>query len=114
MDNFTAGDLVAEGERIIVEDNEDYTVILTREGNNIRTTTITKTDTLQAQFDANAEEAAEFNSTGKHSNMIKIAGIPSALYFQWLKEGIIDDPQALRRKLNDSDFRKFRTNSWSL
>jgi hypothetical protein len=112
MDNFTAGDLVAEGERIIVEDNAEYTVILTREGPNIRTTTITKNETLQAQFEANAAEAADFNATGKHSGMVKVAGIPSTLYFEWLKEGIIDDPVALRRKLNDSDFSKFRTNSW--
>jgi UPF0288 family protein (methanogenesis marker protein 3) len=114
MFNITAGDVVAEGETIIVEDNPHYTVIMTREGPNIRTTTITKHDTLQAVLDENAAEASEFNATGKHSDIVKVAGIPVHLYYEWLKEGIIDDPKALAKRLNSSDYAKFRTNSWSL
>jgi len=109
MNTLTAGDLVPDGATIIVEDNANYTVIMTREGSNIRTTTITKR--VQALIDQNAAEAADFNATGKLSNMVKVAGIPAELYFQWLREGIVDDPKALARRLNDPDYAKFRTNS---
>jgi hypothetical protein len=112
MTDNTAADLVPDGARIVVENNEDYMVVMTRVGDTIRTDTYAKN--LQAMFDQNAEEAAEFNATGKHSDMVKVAGIPAHLYFQWLKEGIIDDKKALRKRLNDSEFAKFRTNNWTV
>ena len=42
-------------------------------------------------------------------NMIKVAEIPAAMWM-WLKEqGIADDPKALNKFLNDSDYRNLRT-----
>lgn len=111
MENFTAGDILSDG-TLLLEDTHDYTVWLIRDDDKI----IIQTDwkNVQALLDANAAEAAEFNRTGNHGNMVKVAGIPIGLYFDWLRQGITDDPEAMRRRLNDSDFSKFRTNNWRL
>lgn len=111
MDNIQVGDLIESG-RILWEDTPDYSVYLTRDGDKIHVTTEWKN--IQALLDCNAQEAAEFNATGKHSDVVKVAGIPIGLYFDWKRQGIIDDPEAMRRRLNDSDYRKFRVNDWSL
>lgn len=111
MENLTVGDLVTSG-TICWEDTPDYTVWLTRDGDNIHVTTEWKN--VQALLDANAAEAADFSATGKHSDLVKVAGVPIGLYFAWQKEGITDDPEAMRRRLNDGDFSKFRTNGWRL
>lgn len=111
MDNFQAGDLIQSGS-IVWEDTPDYTVTLIRDGDKI----IVKTDykNIQAMLDANAQEAADFNQTGKHSDVVKVAGIPIGLYFDWKREGITDDPEAMKRRLNDADYAKFRVNNWRL
>ncbi|WP_246691002.1 hypothetical protein [Neorhizobium alkalisoli] len=74
----------------------------------------TEWKSVQALLDSNSNESAEFNQTGKHGDIVKVAGIPIGLYFDWKRQGITDDPEALRRRLNDRDFSKFRTNDWSL
>jgi hypothetical protein len=74
----------------------------------------TEWKSVQALLDSNANESADFNQTGKHGDIVKVAGIPIGLYFDWKRQGITDDPEALRRRLNDRDFSKFRTNDWSL
>lgn len=111
MEDFTVGDLVPSG-AICWEDTPDYTVWLIRDGENL----IVKTDykNVQALLDANAAEAAEFSKSGKHNDVVKVAGIPIGLYFAWQREGITDDPEAMRRRLNDADYSKFRTNDWRL
>lgn len=111
MEDFTVGDLVPSG-AIVWEDTPDYTVWLIRDGDNL----IVKTDykNIQALLDLNAAEAADFSKSGKHSDVVKVAGIPIGLYFAWQREGITNDPEAMRRRLNDSDFSKFRTNDWRL
>src|SRR5262245_17322536 len=38
---------------------------------------------------------------GKADGMRKVASIPLLLYYQWKKEGIIDDPVRLKKKLNE-------------
>ena len=111
MENLSVGDLVKQG-TVVWEDTPEYTVFLTRDGDQIKITTQWKT--VQALLDANAAEASEFSATGKHNDVVKVAGIPIGLYFDWQRQGITDDPEAMRRRLNDSDFRKFRTNDWSL
>lgn len=112
LEEFTAGDLIHDNGSLVWEDTPDYTVILIRDGDKIIVRTEYKN--IQSLLDANAQEAAEFNQTGKHSDIQKVAGIPIGLYFDWKRQGIIDDKEALRRRLNDGDFRKFRTNNWSL
>jgi hypothetical protein len=41
--------------------------------------------------------------------MHKVASIPMNVYFDLKEKGILDDPAALKRWLNDSDNRFFRT-----
>lgn len=109
MDNLQIGDLLQSGS-IVWEDTPDYTVTLIRDGDKL----IVKTDykNIQAMLDSNAAEANDFSKTGRHSDVVKVAGIPIGLYFDWKREGITEDPEAMRRRLNDSDFAKFRTNNW--
>ncbi|MEB2843805.1 hypothetical protein [Endobacterium cereale] len=111
MEDFKVGDLVRHGS-LMWEDTPEYTVWLTRDGDNIKITTEWKT--VQALLDANVAEANDFSNTGKHSDIVKVAGVPIGLYFEWQQEGITDDPEAMRRRLNDGDYSKFRTNGWRL
>lgn len=111
MDELKVGDLVTSG-TICWEDTPEYTVWITRDGDQMRVTTEWKS--VQSMLDGNAAEAAEFSATGKHGDIQKVAGIPIGLYFDWQRQGITDDPEAMRRRLNDGDFAKFRTNTWKL
>lgn len=54
---------------------------------------------------------AQFNGTADHwkGDLHKVASIPMPIYMQLQKEGIVDDPAAFRRWLNDRDNRVFRT-----
>ncbi|MFD1326753.1 hypothetical protein [Mycoplana ramosa] len=110
MDKFTIGDLVPSGS-LLWEDTPTHTVWLTRDGDKLHITTVQK---VQAIIDANAQEAAEFNQTGSHGNLVKVASIPTSLYFAWQREGITEDPNAMKKRLNNGDLAKFRTNNWRL
>lgn len=110
--NFTAGDLVPTNGRVLWSNDEDKTIWLVRDGDLMEI--ITEWKNLSALFDANAAEAAEFSRTGKHGDMQKIASIPKGLYADWQRQGITADPEAMRRRLNDGDYSKFRTNDWRL
>lgn len=111
MEDLSVADLVEHG-TICWEDTPDYTVWLTRDGDKMVVTTEYKN--VAALLDANQAEANDFNQTGKHGDVVKVAGIPIGLYFDWKRQGITDDPEALRRRLNNGDFSKFRTNDWKL
>lgn len=62
---------------------------------------------------------AEFNMFDERTpfgmeSFHKVASIPMSLYSEWQKQGIIDtngetDLKTLRKRLNDGDFRSFRT-----
>lgn len=59
-------------------------------------------------------EEAKFHRKGSdgHFNMNKptrVASIPLNLWMKWQKEGITQDDEALKRRLNDPDYRGFRT-----
>lgn len=112
MDNLTAGDLVPDGKTISWTEETGITFYMTRDGEKLHMRW--STPDLQTLLDSNAEAAADFNATGDHGDLVRVASIPSSLYWQWQREGIIDDKVALRRRLNDSDNRKFRTSSWRL
>lgn len=55
----------------------------------------------------------EFNDgadrVGRKEEFVKVASIPLALYMDLRKKGILRDPVAMKRWLNDPDNRAFRT-----
>lgn len=106
--NFTLDDLVGR-DRIIWEWTPDYRIDLVRRSDGIHIETYYLS--LDAVFAENAEAAADFNETGRLSDLERAANIPVGLYHEWKKEGIIDDPDRLKRRLNDGDYAKVRTNN---
>lgn len=106
--DYTIGDLVGR-DRIIWEWTPDYRIDVVRRSDGIHIETYYLS--LDAVFAENAEAAADFNETGQLSNLERVANIPTGLYHEWKKEGIMDDPDRLNRRLNDADFRKVRTNN---
>jgi len=52
--------------------------------------------------------------TGKFGNHSKVASIPLSVYYELKKQGIADDPTALKKWLNQSDNQAFRTRSGTL
>lgn len=76
-------------------------------------------DGLEELFDMNAAESAAFSNTGSHGDMVKMASVPRWKVAQWEDEAAAKcngDPDCqkayIKRKLNDPDNSKFRTNSW--
>ena len=106
--NLTIGDLVTSG-TLLWEDDADKTVWLIRQGDEIHVRTEWKN--LQALVDANAREAAEFSRSGRLGEMVKVASIPNAIYYDWKEKGYTEDPTKMARLLNDGDYGKFRTNN---
>ncbi|AQS63190.1 hypothetical protein G6M17_07775 [Agrobacterium tumefaciens] len=100
-------------DRIVWKDTPDVRVDMVRRGDEIHIETYYKT--IQAVFDENAEAAANFSRNSQLNTLQHVAHIPTGLYYEWQKEGIIDNPddpekKLLKRRLNDSDFSKVRTN----
>ena len=52
--------------------------------------------------------------SGKFGNHAKVASIPLSVYYELKKQGIADDPTALKKWLNQSDNQAFRTRSGTL
>ncbi|RVO54943.1 hypothetical protein [Sinorhizobium meliloti] len=111
-ENLTLGDLLPTEGCYLWSDDPEKTVYIFRDGDVMGFRTHWKS--LSALFDANAAEAAAFSRTGTHGDIQKIASIPKPVFYDWRDQGITDDPDALRRRLNDGDFSKFRTNDWRL
>jgi hypothetical protein len=107
---FNAGSLVPDGQTVSWTEESGITFYMHREGDKLHMKW--SSPDLQTLFDANAAEAADFNASGSHGNLVKQASIPSQLYWQWQREGIIDDKVALKRRLNDGDYSKLRTSTW--
>lgn len=57
-------------------------------------------------FDWNTHQR---NEGGRFGDIKKIASIPLNVYFDLKQKGVIDDPPAFRRWLNERDNRMFRT-----
>lgn len=108
------GDLVADGQRILWEETPEYKVWMTREGDKLYITTEYNSDLIAALLDKNRQEKNDFNKTGSHGSIVKVASVPVGLYYEWQRQGITDDEEAMRRRLNDADYSKFRTNDWRL
>ena len=68
-------------------------------------------ETRQEVTDLVENNKADFNAaaSGWKGEMHKVASIPMNVYFDLKEKGILDDPAALKRWLNDSDNRFFRT-----
>lgn len=111
--DLSAGDLVTHG-TVLWEETPEYRVWLTRDGDKLIITTEYNDDIVNALLEQNKREANAFNSTGSHGSIVKVASIPTGLYHDWKRQGITSDPVAMKRRLNDSDFSKFRTNDWKL
>ncbi len=56
-----------------------------------------------------ANKAAYNDAPDRWGDMTRVASIPLSLYFDLKKKGIADDPVAMKRWLNDSENRFFRT-----
>ena len=109
FNNAKLGDMFVNSDRFVYLDDEDETIILTKIGEHIRIDHYAKN--LQAIFDQNHAASMAFNATGRLGNQVTHASIPTTLYNDWKRRGIMGDEKLLRRHLNDSDYSKFRTNS---
>ena len=68
-------------------------------------------DGLEELLDSNAAASADFNRNGSHGDMVQIASVPRWVQTMW-EQQCKGDPECIRRKLNDPDNAKFRTNTW--
>jgi hypothetical protein len=69
--------------------------------------TITAEQDVNEVIEANKQQ---FNDAPtKHGEWNKVASIPMVIYMDLKKKGIVDDPVAMKRWLNDPDNRFFRT-----
>ncbi len=107
--DYTIGDLVTHG-TFVWEDDADKTVYITRDGDKMIIRTEWKN--VRAVLERNARAASEFNATGRHGEMVRIASVPIGIHEEWEREGILKDDVALSRRLNDADFSKLRVNNW--
>lgn len=109
---LTNADLFGDQRRILFIDEPGYRCYLHNLGNGQMAVEEEWPD-LQALFDHNAEEANDFNPNGKHGDFVKVASIPQWMLNSWESEAG-RDKEWIRRKLNDPDNAKFRTNGWRL
>jgi hypothetical protein len=57
----------------------------------------------------------QYNETpDKYGDVNKVASIPLSVYYQLKRQGIADDPVALKKWLNDSENQVFRTRAGKL
>ncbi|SCX19656.1 hypothetical protein [Agrobacterium rosae] len=112
QDELTVADWLPEGcDRVLIDDAQRRVIIHRRNNQYFKTI---EPKTLQAQFDMNAEEAAEFSRNQKLGARQKVASIPTDIYYYLKEEGIADDPERFARWMNDSDNSKFRTNNMTV
>ena len=95
-------------EKFLWEDTPDKRVWFIRDGDKIIIETERKIDVV---LDANKRAQADFSRTSGLGDMAKVATIPTGLYWDWHKQGILDDDAAFKRRINSSDFQHLRTNT---
>ncbi|MGY6283614.1 hypothetical protein ACXIT0_12010 [Methylorubrum extorquens] len=95
-------------ERILWEDSPERRIWFIRSGEHLIIETEWKVD---AVLDANKSKQADFSKASSLGDMVQVASIPTGMYWDWQKQGILDDDAAFKRRLNDSDFQHLRTNS---
>ena len=59
--------------------------------------------------EANKRSFADTDTKAKYGDMAKVASIPLNVYYELKRKGIVDDPKAMKKWLNDPDNRVFRT-----
>ncbi|MCK3776213.1 hypothetical protein MZK49_05650 [Ensifer sesbaniae] len=111
--NINVGDLVTHG-TFLLRETPLYREWLIREGELMYLHKEMKEEALAALISQNQQEANDFNYSGSHGSMVKVASIPELLYWELHRKGITDDPVAYRRFLNDPNNAKFRTNTWTV
>lgn len=67
--------------------------------------------TVAAVMAANAEEAKNFNRTGRLSVNTKVSAMPTSVFLDLYTKGIAQDENEFKKYLNDSDNAGFRTNN---
>jgi len=70
---------------------------------------ISETQDVTAIIEANKRSANAIDRHQKHGEWSKVASIPLNIYYDLKRQGIVDDPVRLKRWLNDSDNKYFRT-----
>ena len=70
---------------------------------------ISETQDVTAIIEANKRSANAIDRHQKHGEWSKVASIPLSIYYDLKRQGIVDDPVRLKRWLNDSDNKYFRT-----
>jgi len=71
----------------------------------------------EQRLDVDESNTRQRNMTDKRTawgDVNKVASIPLSVYYRLKREGIADDPAALKKWLNNSDNRVFRTREGTL
>jgi hypothetical protein len=63
---------------------------------------------------AKANKRAYNETPNNYRDVNRVASIPISVYYELKRQGIVDDPKALRKWLNDGDNRVFRTRAGTL
>ena len=70
-------------------------------------------ETVQTVDNVAEDNKATFNQFDERANwkgdMHKVASIPMSIFYDLKRKGILDDPAAMKKWLNDPDNRVFRT-----
>jgi len=107
---LTALDMFEDTRRFLFHSEPGYRVYLTLLTNG-EGLVEEEYDGLEELFDLNAAEAAAFSKTGSHGDIVHHGRVPRWVYAMW-EEQCKGDMECIKRKLNDPDNAKFRTNSW--
>lgn len=72
--------------------------------------TVETVQTVDGVAEANKQNFNQFDErAGWKGDMHKVASIPMSIFYDLKRKGILDDPAAMKRWLNDPDNRVFRT-----
>lgn len=75
-------------------------------------TTYGSDQNVDAILESNKEQ---YNADhGRFGEWSKVASIPMSLYAAWEREGILNDSEEIKRRLNDPELRFFRTRPGNL
>lgn len=102
--------LFGDDKTILFHQEPGYRVYLTRVGID-QVAVQEEWDGLEELLASNAAASADFNRNDKHGDMVQVASVPRWVDAMWTEQ-CRGDPECIRRKLNDPDNAKFRTNSW--
>lgn len=99
-------------DKVLWEDTAEKQTWFIRDGDKLIIETIWKD--VSPILDANKAAQADFSATSKLGELVRVAEIPPGLYWDWQRQGILDDDAAFNRRMNDSNYQHLRTNSLKL